>query len=92
MFLIPALYILETNISLSANIRNKCVIRKISLYFFDVIKNGKMFPSKVCHFHNDSRFLFNREMWNIRSYKEVRLQKLIKFKLSGQYSIRFGIF
>ena len=24
--------------------------------------------------------------------KEVRLQKRIKFKLSGQYSVRFGIF
>ena len=75
-------YILEKD-SLSTNIRNKCVIRKINLHFFDVMKNGQIFPSNVCHFHYDPRFLFSREMGNIRTCKEVRLQKLIKFRLSG---------
>ena len=51
--------------------------------FFDVMKNGQIFPSNVCHFHYDPRFLFSREMGNIRTCKEVRLQELIKFRLSG---------
>ena len=54
--------------------------------FFDVMKNSHFFPSKVCHFHYNHRFLFSREIGNIRTYKEVRLQKLIEFRLSGQYS------
>ena len=49
MFLIPALYILE-KISLSANIRNKCVIRKINLYFYEVIKMAKCFLQKFVIF------------------------------------------
>ena len=65
------------------NIRNKCVLRKINLYFFDVMKNGQVFPSKVCHFQHDHKSLFSREMGNIRTCKEIRLQKLIKFGLSG---------
>ena len=83
MFLIPSLYILEKNPPCQQIIRNKCVARKINLYFFDVMKNGQIFFSKVCHFQYDNRFLFSREMGNIRSCKEVRLQKLIKFRLSG---------
>ena len=67
-------------------IRNKCVTRKIKLYFFDVVKNGQIFPSKVCHFQYDSRSLFSTEIGNIGSCEEVRLQKLIKFRLSGWYS------
>ena len=38
------------------------------------MKNGHIFPSKVCHFHYDHRFLFSREMGNIRAYKEVCLK------------------
>ena len=49
--------------------------------FFGVMKNGQVFSSKVCHFQYDRRFLFSREMVNIT--KEVRLQKLAKFRLSG---------
>ena len=30
--------------------------------FFDIMKNGQIFPSNVCHFKNDQRFLFSREM------------------------------
>ena len=50
--------------------------------FFDVMKSGQIFPSKVCHFQYDNRLLFSKEMGNIRSWKEVRLQKLITFRLS----------
>ena len=52
---------------------------------FDVMKYGQIFPSKVCHLF-ENRFLFNREMGNIRSCKEVRLQKFIKSRLSKQNS------
>ena len=41
--------------------------------FFDVMKNGHIFPSKVCHFKFDHRFLFCREMGNISAWEEVRL-------------------
>ena len=72
--------------SVLTNIRNKCVIRKINLYFFDVMRNEQIFPSNVFHFQFDYRFLFSREMGNIRTCKEIRLEKRIKFGLSGQYS------
>ena len=51
--------------------------------FFDVMKNDHIFPSKVWHFQYDHRFLFSREMRNIRTYKKARLQELINFRLSG---------
>ena len=51
--------------------------------FFDVLKNGQIFPSKVYHFLYDKRLFFSREMGNIRTCKEIRLQKLIKFRSSG---------
>ena len=57
--------------------------RKINLYFFGVMKNGQMFPSKVFHFQYDNRFLFSTEMGNIKSQNEVSLQKFIKFSLLG---------
>ena len=71
--------------SLSTNIKNKCVVRKANIYyylFFDVM-DVIFFPSKVSHFQYDHRFVFKREMENIRSCQEVRLQNLIKFRLSG---------
>ena len=49
---------------------------------FDVMKNGQIFSSKVCHFQYDHRFLLSREMENIRTCKEERLQKLTQFILS----------
>ena len=73
-------------IYLLTNIRNKCVIRKINLYFFDVIKHGQIFPSKACQSQYGHRLFFGREMGNNRTCKEVRLQRLVKFRLSGQYS------
>ena len=50
--------------------------------FFDAIKNGHIFPSKVCHFQCDRRFLLSREMGNIRTCKEVSLPRLTQFRLS----------
>ena len=61
-------------IPLLTNIRIKYVIRKINLSFSDVMKNSQIFPSKVCHFQYDQRFLFSKETGNIRAYKEVRLK------------------
>ena len=49
----------------------------------DVMKHDQMLHSKVCHFQYDHRFLFSTEMENIRTRKEISLQKLIKFRLSG---------
>ena len=46
-------------------------------------KIAQIFPSKACHFQYDYRLLFSTEMGNIRTCKGVRLQKLIKFRLSG---------
>ena len=54
------------------------------------MKNSQIFPSKICHSQYDHRFLLSREMGNIRTCKEVRLQKVTQF--SCPYSIRFGIF
>ena len=45
-------------------------------HFFDAMKNGQSFPSKVCHFQYEKRFLFSREMRNIRVYREVRLKRV----------------
>ena len=50
--------------------------------FFDATKNGHIFPSKVCHFQYDRRFLLSREMGNIRTCKEVSLPRLTQFRLS----------
>ena len=63
-------------VSLLAKIRNKYL-------FFEVLKNSQIFTSKVCHFQYNLRFLFSREMRTIRTWNEIRLQKLIKFRLSG---------
>ena len=50
--------------------------KKNEYLFFDAMKNGQIFPSKVCHFQYDRRFLLSREMGNIRTCKKVHLQKL----------------
>ena len=50
--------------SFLTNIRNKRVIRKINLYFFDFTKNGHIFPSKVCHLQYEHGSLFSREIGN----------------------------
>ena len=49
--------------------------------FFDAMKNGQFFSSKVFHFQYDNRFHFSRETENISTSKQVRLRKLIKFRL-----------
>ena len=81
IYLIPFLYILEKRISLVTNIRKKYVTGKVNPYFFDVMKHGQIFLSKVCHFQFGHRFLFSTEMSNIRKCEEVCLRKLIKFRL-----------
>ena len=63
-------------ISLLTNIKNKSVIIKINLYFFEVMKGGKIVPSKV--FQYNQRFFFSKK-W--RTCKEICLQRLIKFRL-----------
>ena len=65
------------------NINSIIAFRKINLFFFDVMKSGQTFPSKVCHFQYNDRFLFSREMGNIRTCKEVCLRKPLQFRLSG---------
>ena len=57
-----------------------CYKKNKSAFFFDVMKNGQIFASEIGHFEHDDRFLFNREMGNIRSRKDVTLQKLVKFR------------
>ena len=57
--------------------------KKNKSLFFVVMKNDQIFLSEIGHFEYDHGFLFSRVMWNISSCKEVRLQKLIKFKLLG---------
>ena len=82
----PSLYILEKKISLLANVRNKCVIRKINLYFFDARKNDQIVPSKVCYFQYDHRIFFkNWECVNRYVLKNV-------LNLDCHDSICFGIF
>ena len=66
------------------------MLQRKEISFFDVMKYAQFFPSEVGYFEHDHRFLFSREMGNIRRCKEVRLQKLINS--ACHYSIRFGIF
>ena len=61
-------YIWE-KISLLTNIRNKRDF--FFCLFFDVVKKCHTFPSKVCHFQYDHRFLFSKETRNIRACKDV---------------------
>ena len=42
---------------------------------------------KNLSFYYDNRFLFSRKMNNIRSWREVRLQKIIKVRLLGCFCI-----
>ena len=44
--------------------------------FFGVMNNGQTFCVNVCHFQYHYRFFFSREMGNIRTCQEIRLQKL----------------
>ena len=77
--------ILLKKIPLSINVRHKCVITKVNLFFFGDTKKVQIFPSEIGHFERDHRFLFSKQMGNIRSCNEVRQQKLVKFRLSGLY-------
>ena len=50
--------------------------KKSKSLFFEAIKNGRILPSKACHFQFDNRFPFGIEMGDIRSCKKIKLQKL----------------
>ena len=63
---------------------------KYLFFFFDVIKNDQIFLSNICHFQYDHRFLFSREMGNIRTCKEYVCKNVLK--LDCQDSIELGIF
>ena len=89
IFSIPILYILHKNFLVKKYKKQRCYKENKSL-FFDVMKNGLIFPSKVCHFQCDHRFLFSREKGNIRACKQVRLQNLLN--LDCQDSICFAFF
>ena len=85
IFIITSLYILEKNFFVSKYGKQMSYKENKSL-FYDVMKSGPIFPSKVCHFQCDRRFHFSRKMENIRTFVEVRLQKLIKYRFPVHYS------
>ena len=58
--------------------------------FFDVMKNGQIFPSKVYHFQYDHRFLFSRERGTLKRARRYVCKNLLN--MDCQNSIRFGIF
>ena len=70
--------------------RNNYVARQINVYFLDVMKNGQIFSSRICHSQYDHRLSFSRDMGNIKTCKEIRLQKH-RLNLDCQGSIRFDI-
>ena len=76
--------------SLLTNMRNNYVARQINVYFLDVMKNGQIFSSRICHSQYDHRLSFSRDMGNIKTCKEIRLQKH-RLNLDCQGSIRFDI-
>ena len=75
---------MEQNSLVNKNKRQMSYKENESL-FCKVIKSGQIFPSNVCHFRYDHRFLFSREMRNIGKYRDIRMQKLVKFRLTEQY-------
>ena len=48
----------------------------MKIYFLEIMKNGQIFPSKVCDFQYDNKCPFSRKMGNIKGSKDVRLLKL----------------
>ena len=94
MFLIPSLYVFGKNLLVSKYKKQMCYKKNKSLLlllslllfcFFDVMKYDHIISSKLWHFLYNNRFLFSREMENIRSCKEIKLQKLMKLRLSEHY-------
>ena len=60
--------------------------KKINPYFFDVVRNGQMFPSILCHFQYDIR-LFLVEKWEILEVARKHDRKnLLNIALSRWYS------
>ena len=64
-----------------------CYKENKSLFFFDVINNRQIFPSKVCHFQYDHRFILVEKTGTCKEH----LCKCI-LNLDCQNSIPFGIF
>ena len=58
---------------------------EINIFIFDVIKNGQIFPSNVCHCQYDHRFIFSRE-----ACKEYVCKTVVN--LDCRDSIRFTFF
>ena len=71
-------------VSLLTHMRNKCIMREINLYFLTLWKMAKFFLQKFVVLN---MITVSKEMGNIRKCKEIHLQKLIKFRLSGKYSL-----
>ena len=61
-------------------------MRKKNIYFFGRHKTWPNFSFKSLSFSILSQILFGREMANTGTCKELHLQKLVKFRLSGKYS------
>ena len=74
-----SLYILEKNFLVNKCKKQTCY-KESKLCFLDFMRNGHVFPSKVCRFQCNHRLFFSRTMGNIRMCKEVCLQKLLKFR------------
>ena len=55
--------------------------KKNKYLFLDILKNAQIFLSEIGYFEHDHRFLFNREMANIRRCKYLR-QDNIRFSHS----------
>ena len=89
IFLVPSPYIVE-KLFLLENIRNKCLIRKTNLYFFDDMKTGQIFPSKVCRFQYNHRFFLSRK-WETLEHLVRQVCKNV-LSLDCQDSIHFGMF
>ena len=86
MFLIPSPYIYDKKNHFINKYKKQMCHNENKCLFFDVMKKRQYFPSNVCHY--DNRLVFSSEIRNIRSCKEVGLQKLVKC----EDSVLFGIF
>ena len=54
------------------------------------MKNDQFFPSKVCHFQYDHRFIFSRKWGTLERAKMYVCKSLLDLDCQG--SIRLGIF
>ena len=47
------------------------------------MKNGQIFAANVCHFQYDHKVFFVKKWRTLERSKDLRLQRLAKFRLSG---------